>query len=151
MLHALNLLTASGSTDQFATAVYAELHPATGRVTWAHAGHLPPLVARRSGARSVVSYAERPPQPPLGWPSAGRPREEVLHLGSGDALVLVTDGVVERRGHDLDARLERLRRVVANAGQAGAVTLTERIADSIEPRPEDDCCILVLRRGGSPG
>ncbi|MGH9089027.1 MAG: GAF domain-containing SpoIIE family protein phosphatase [Acidimicrobiales bacterium] len=148
ILHALNLLTASEGGDDFATAVYSLLEPGTGKLTWSHAGHLPPLVVRRRGAGTAAGYAERPSHPPLGWPAAGKPPEGTLHLRPGDALVLVTDGVVERRGEELGSGLERLRHVVGQRGDADADELTDRIVGSIGPHREDDCCVLVLRRSG---
>lgn len=142
VLQALNLLTMGEGEDTFATAVYAVLDPGSGAVVWSSAGHLPPLLYRGGAAR----YVDRPGHPPLGWPTEGPAPESALHLGEGNALVLVTDGVVESRGGDLTAGLERLRRTVALHGELDADVLTDRIVSTIAPEPFDDCCVLVLRR-----
>lgn len=142
ILHALNLLTVGEGQDTFATAVYAVLDPGSGAVVWSSAGHLPPLLYRGGTAR----YVDRPSHPPLGWPTARPAPESTLHLGEGNSLVLVTDGVVERRGGDLAEGMEQLRQVVARYGALDVDGLTECIVATIGPDPVDDCCVLVVRR-----
>ncbi len=141
ILDALHAVT-KDMGDCFATATYAVLDPAAHVVRWASSGHLPLLGIGDDG----VGYLEHRPAPPLGCdgPSPGEQRRALPSPGSG--LVLVTDGVVEHRCLGLDDGLDALRRVVEANVAAGADKLVEHIAEELCGKPEDDCCIVVLRR-----
>jgi serine phosphatase RsbU (regulator of sigma subunit) len=88
--------------ERFATAILLVIDPATGKMTYACAGHPPPVVC--GGACTFMATA---PGPPLGaFPGAYRETESTLQ--PGQAVVLYTDGVTEaKRGHELfgDGRL----------------------------------------------
>jgi GAF domain-containing protein len=142
VLHGLGLLTLEDDPESFATAIYATLDAAEGSVVWASAGHIPPLLFGPDGAR-FLPFADFPP---LGWPSTAPPTDRVIELGQSEGLVLLTDGVVERRGADLADRLEMLRAVVARNGSEPAERLADRIFTSVGQQAEDDCCIVVLKR-----
>lgn len=141
VVDALRTLTAEDGAESFATALYAVLDPAGHTARWAAGGHLPPLVRSGGGAR----YVDRPPSPPLGCPAP--PATELdLHWERGSGVVLVTDGVVERRDAAIDDRMERLRALVAGLPQATATELTSAIADELCAGAEDDCCVVVVLR-----
>ena len=95
---------ASTRLDQLVTMVYLLIDPPEDTVQLASAGHLPPLLVGGAGARSV---AMTPADPPFG---VGRPDRHALalRLDRGDALVLITDGLVERRGEDIDEGIGRV-------------------------------------------
>ena len=138
----MDALLADTAPGLYATAVVLVLDPASGTLVAATAGHPPPLLRGPDGCRPV----ELPIGPPLG---VGQPREEsTFALRPGEALLLCTDGLVERPGTPLDERLERLREAFADAGGAvlDAVTdelLAAMLADAQRP---DDVALLVLRR-----
>jgi serine phosphatase RsbU (regulator of sigma subunit) len=71
-----------------------------------------------------------------------------LELGSGAALVIVTDGLVERRGEDIDEGVERVLDVARSAGAMSARSLLSRIVAgaSSDRIHDDDVTVLVLRR-----
>ncbi len=137
----LRLLTAHEHPDAFATVSYGLLDPVAHTAAWAVAGHIPVL---RFG-RGSASYVEGHVELPLGWPSPPS-GEHVLALGEGEGVVLVTDGVVERRSSGLDEGMAQLRDVVATHTSLGAAELTDAIVDRFCQSPEDDCCVLVLTR-----
>jgi hypothetical protein len=58
--------------DRYVTAVIAQLHLETGRLTWVSAGHPPPLVIRHARLARTLSA---PPAAPLGIPLDGPPAE----------------------------------------------------------------------------
>jgi hypothetical protein len=93
----LNDLAAHLLPDELATAVVAELDPATGRLTVANAGHLPVLLL--GGERPVLVDHGRGPA--LGMLSGAAYGAAELHLRGDDRLVLFSDGLVELRGPDL--------------------------------------------------
>jgi GAF domain-containing protein len=142
ILHGLGLLTLEDDPESFATAVYATLDPSEGSVVWASAGHISPVLFGPEGARFL------PPAdfPPLGWPATGPPTDRLIQLEPKEGIVLLTDGVVERRGEDLANRLEMVRQVVARHGSDPAESLAGRIVASAGDQAEDDCCLVVLKR-----
>ena len=88
------------------TLVYGSSIP-LGDLHWANAGHLPPLIREPSGAVRFLETGS----PPIG---VGEVEYESMTetLGSGSSLVLVTDGLVERRGESLDAGFARLAQAI---------------------------------------
>ncbi|WP_404869617.1 SpoIIE family protein phosphatase [Kitasatospora griseola] len=117
-------------------AVYAE--PARGRYCFASAGNLPPAVVRPNGEVALLPVE---PGPPLGTGQNGY-LPSIAVLPPDHTLLLFTDGLVERRGEDIDRSLERLtaRRLPAGAGP-------DRLLDAVlagAPDPaEDDIALLA--------
>ncbi|WP_123820323.1 PP2C family protein-serine/threonine phosphatase [Kitasatospora cineracea] len=133
--------------EEFVSAVLAEI-AADGAVTLLDYGHPPPLVVRADGAAQWAEPARC--APPLGLAALGPagPEAHGLRLGTGDQLLLYTDGVTETRDRtgefypllersgllsvdDPDGALEALRRDVA-AYAAGPL--------------KDDAAMMLLRR-----
>jgi GAF domain-containing protein len=144
ILHGLSLLIAEDDAESLAAACYATLEPAQGAVVWAAAGHVPPLVWSASG--DDARYLAEAQRPPLGVPSTSSPLDHALQLDPGDALVLVSDGVLERRDADFGERLGILRSLVVRHGERRAAELADLLQDVLCDAPEDDCCMLVLKR-----
>jgi serine phosphatase RsbU (regulator of sigma subunit) len=128
-------------TDMVTIAV-ALLDPATGELTYASAGHPPPLLIDAAGA---VTLTWTPVGPPLGV-TAPPPPETELSLLAGAALVLYTDGLVEERTRPLDETLAELCTMVA--GPFGsAAELCARVRDArMAGAAGDDVALLVCRR-----
>ncbi len=107
---------------------------------WCNAGHPPPLVLSDGTAR----WLEPAPDLMLGVDVGARRTTHELLLRRGDTLVLFTDGLVERRGSALGARLEELRAAVeAHAGMPDA--LAEHLLTAFAEATADDVALLVLR------
>ncbi|MGW0214555.1 SpoIIE family protein phosphatase [Micromonospora chokoriensis] len=71
-------------------------------------------------------------------------RTTVLDLPPGAALVLYTDGLVERRTELIDTGIERLATAVRSEP---AEALCDHIMTSTAPEhPDDDIALLVIRR-----
>ncbi len=125
-----------------ATVVCAVIDRAAGSVTYARAGHPPPLLYGPGG----VQWLDRIGGPPLATvPDAVR-QNHTVPLRSGDLVVLYTDGLVERRGEIIDEGLERLALVVGDVYGAPV----HQVADSIIQRvlmddPADDVVLVVKR------
>ncbi|MFP3712301.1 PP2C family protein-serine/threonine phosphatase [Puerhibacterium sp. TATVAM-FAB25] len=145
-----------GLVDQFvrrrgvglaATLVYAELDTTTGVLTYACAGHLPPLLVRHDGH---VSYLWEGRSAPLGVPALRGPRPEgVAQLAPGDVVLLYTDGVVERRDRPLRAGLDQLARVAARRETVDEGELLAHFFDA-QANQRDDACLLHVTWHGSP-
>jgi len=137
---------------QIATVLLARLDPASGRLQLVSAGHPPPVLV--DGGRAEL--VELAPGPPLCAPSAPDSfRSVTATLQPGNALVLFTDGLVERRTDSLDAGFARLLRAF---GPADADTTADEYCEvAIEAclrgtEQEDDVCLLaVVRHPGASG
>lgn len=132
----------------FVTAVFAIYDPATRRLTWAHAGHNPPLL--KDAQTGAVRVLDEPGGIPLGIMDRVDAGDHVLQLEPGQLVLLYTDGVVdERNDDDKPFGLERLTQLVADnrAGPAGLVETLSRALDAHQgvTRPEDDQTMLALR------
>jgi serine phosphatase RsbU (regulator of sigma subunit) len=134
--------------DALATIVCAELDPATGRVTWASAGHPAPIVVSHPG--HSVQLTGRP-VPPIGCSIPSGSEEEREHhftLERGARLIMFTDGLYERRRVDLDIGLAHLMILAElsvdrpHLGEACEFMLDGLLSGA----DEDDACLLVVHR-----
>jgi serine phosphatase RsbU (regulator of sigma subunit) len=112
-------------------------------LTWAQAGHPPPVLVRGAWARML-------PQPDgilLG--ASRRPyASATVQLQAGDLLLLYSDGLVERRGASVEEGMAALRAAAAGTGDAGrAVTAVLRALGG--PAQDDDTCLVALEVTGS--
>ncbi|WP_078862215.1 SpoIIE family protein phosphatase/ATP-binding protein [Streptomyces sp. NRRL F-5123] len=126
-----------------ATCLYAIYDPASGRAVMTRAGHPGPVLVRPDGS---VSTPEVPVSPPLGLGGAEPFETAELQLAEGSLLVLHTDGLVERRGHDIDFGLGLLRDALAGHPGRGPEETCRAVMDVLLPtRPADDVALLVAR------
>ena len=124
-----------------ATAQVAVLDPLLGTLSVANAGHLPPLLASQDQAEFLILSPGRP----LGAAADTGFVALDVDLRPDTAVVLYTDGLVERRRSDLDTDLARLRDVAAAMGREHllhAERLTRALAGD---ERRDDVAVLVAR------
>ncbi|MFD7729815.1 SpoIIE family protein phosphatase [Kitasatospora phosalacinea] len=162
ILRQLDTLIAEQENARPATCVLALADPARSRWTLASAGHLPPALLT-SHTTELIAV---PTGPPLGT-GVGGYEQTTMELRADHALLLYTDGLVERRGEDIDvslARLSALRLPAAGAlgsddplGSSGALgsdgplgssldSLLDATLAAIAPEDaEDDIALLVAR------
>ena len=115
------------------------------QLTYACAGHLPPLIV---GARGAARWLDGALGPPLGALDAVRYPEKQVRLGAGARVVLYTDGLVEQRGELLDDGLERLRAAVGRAAPMDVEAFCDHVLGQTARGAgaiEDDVTLLVLR------
>jgi serine phosphatase RsbU (regulator of sigma subunit) len=135
----LNDLVQHVGAEHTASVITGYFDPASRQLTWAQAGHPPPILIRGGRAAAL----ESPSGILLGAGSGGYGTANVA-LRSGDQLLLYTDGLIERRRRSLDAGLQRL--VSAVAGQSSPEEVTRaalgilRGADNL-----DDTCLVALQ------
>jgi len=79
--------------DQFVTAFYGILDPATGTLVYCNAGHSPPYLIRAQKGEDVQKLIRT--GVPLGILEDRTWEQGVVQLAPGDLLVLYTDGVTE--------------------------------------------------------
>ncbi len=126
---------------EMATAVVLQLRPETGDLSWAGAGHPPPLLTEPDGSSRLL-WA--PPGPPLGTEDAAYDEHDDA-LAPDGAIVLYTDGLVQGRRRSLDESLQGLRDTVSGRW-ASAGELRDVISRRLPGRGEDDVALLVCRR-----
>jgi anti-sigma regulatory factor (Ser/Thr protein kinase) len=126
-----------------ATLLYLVVEEDHETVTFASAGHVPPLVISREGEAEYLATA---PNPPLGVFESPQHSEKRTKLTPGSTIVLYTDGLVEERGVSIDQGLEALR-LAASQDACHPDELCRRLVDSmlaIHPA-NDDIAVLALR------
>jgi PAS domain-containing protein len=125
--------------DVMATVVCGIYEPETRTLRWARAGHLPPLLIRGGKARL---------QPALEGTLLGAEPEAsyevaTIRLKIGDALLLFTDGLVERRYEPLDHALGRLAQLASQpTGDIGA--FADSLLAGAPSDTGDDTCLLAV-------
>ncbi|GHH44363.1 PP2C family protein-serine/threonine phosphatase [Lentzea cavernae] len=128
--------------NTMATVAYAIIDTTTHRMSLAVAGHLPPVIAV-PGERS--RFAPAVIGPPVGFDlgTTGR-RSTGVDVPPGSVVVLYTDGLVERRGQDLDAGLERLRGAVGPMDpEAACIRIMATMVG--DQQATDDVALVVIR------
>jgi len=128
--------------NTMATIGYAVIDTASRQLRLALAGHLPPVVAVPD--RPAV-YAEVPLGPPVGLGLALDGRTSgTVEVPPGALIALYTDGLVERRGADLDERMDQLLSAVAPGPPE--VMCARIMATMVGHRPAtDDIALLAAR------
>jgi anti-sigma regulatory factor (Ser/Thr protein kinase) len=112
----------------------------------ARAGHPPPLIV---SAQGEVSIPELPSGLPLGVGQASFEAVE-LELPEDSVLALYTDGLVERRGDDIDAGMHRLGTLLAQPDRS-LEELCSAVLDTLPARALPDDATLLLARTRSLG
>jgi PAS domain S-box-containing protein len=130
--------------DRVATCLVAEIDPVAGTVTLASAGHLPPLLLRRGLG---TQFAALPGDPPLGA-GVGTYRSTTLRLPPGSVLLLFTDGLVERRGEDIEDSLEALAALDLEPDTPLEQLLDTALSRLAVSPAEDDVALLAARLRG---
>jgi serine phosphatase RsbU (regulator of sigma subunit) len=133
-----------GDSVQIATVLLARLDPTDGTLDVGSAGHLPPILLRNDGATLLDTL----PRPALG---TGVITETVdllrTILDPGAALLLFTDGLVERRDEPLDAGFQRLLAAPFETGAGVDALCRLAVEVGLAGAPSrDDVCVLAVRR-----
>ncbi|MFF9072966.1 SpoIIE family protein phosphatase [Streptomyces sp. NPDC014872] len=130
-----------GAEVSGATCLYAIYDAVSGNCSVARAGHPGPALVLPDG---TVEFPEGPAGLPLGI--GGMPFEATeFHVPEGGRLVLFTDGLVERRGRDIDAGLELLRDALASRDRTPEETCDDVLEAMLPDPPTDDVALLVAR------
>jgi serine phosphatase RsbU (regulator of sigma subunit) len=145
LLSRLDATAAGLHVDALATGVLGSIAPTgtTWTFTWSNAGHLPPLVLRADGE---VTLLEGAGGLMLGVDGSVARDDDTIGLGTGDTVVLYTDGLVETRSSSLTSGLTRLRRHAAGrASLAPDALIASLLDDMVTGDPTDDTALLAVR------
>jgi len=147
LMHANRQLCNKG-LGGFVTAFLGIYEPGRRRLTYANAGHPPPLL-RRSLDTPIVAL-DKVGTYPLGIEHSETFKEAAVQLEAGDTLLLYTDGVTEARDeHDDLFGDHRLRRVFQDAWEEPA-EIIERLRTAVRAherfqQARDDQTLVAVR------
>lgn len=137
----LDSVIAQDESARPATCLLAVADPNRGRWTLASAGHLPPALFVAGRPTTLV---QTPIGPPLGT-GVGGYEQITVDLLPDQILLLYTDGLVERRGEDIDVSLARLASL-AVPPTGGLEKLLQLVLRSLaSASSDDDIAVLAAR------
>ncbi len=145
LLAELNGFTRHASQGRFATMAVAVFDNTAGTLTYACAGHPPPLLRRvETGAVLRLDDGHGPVLGPLPAAAYG---EGTTRIQPGDTLMMYTDGLVERRGMGLDDGIDRAVRMFADwTADRDLEGASLNLREALAPRPRaDDVCMIAVR------
>jgi serine phosphatase RsbU (regulator of sigma subunit) len=126
----------------FATVIAATYHPRDRVLTYACAGHPPPLVLGSQPLHAVTVSAA----PPIGVGMLTGTRQTTVAVPGGARICFHTDGVTEARvGGELYGA-DRLERTLGELGEhATASDVLARVTEQTDARPDDmAACVLNI-------
>jgi PAS domain S-box-containing protein len=128
--------------EHMATLVLAVFDPVGGELTWVNAGHPSPLLLSADGVATLLEGGRSVPLGVLPFPGY---TVATTTIEPGGALVLYTDGLIERRGEHLDEGMELLLRAAAH-GPLDPEALCDRLLAAAAPTgaTSDDIALLAL-------
>jgi PAS domain S-box-containing protein len=128
--------------EHMATLVLAVFDPVDATLSWVNAGHPSPLVLGADGSAHLLEGGRSVPLGVLPFPGY---QPATATLEPGGAIVLYTDGLIERRGEHLDEGLQLILRAAAD-GPLDADAICERLLATALPTgaSTDDVALLAL-------
>ena len=140
------LLFETTSADRFATVFYGVYDAATRTLTYANAGHYPPMLVRGAECIRLNSLT-----PPVGILSILPALEDRVELQSGDWLLIFSDGIPEaanERGEELGD--ETLLHILSRVSRGTAAEACEVIVNEVrnhlrEQRQPDDITLIAVK------
>ncbi|MGW0662778.1 SpoIIE family protein phosphatase [Streptodolium elevatio] len=142
ILQRMDTLLTSLSGERPATLLLGAADPTNRVCAFANAGHLPPAFIAPDGSVSLVRLPEAPP---IGVGVAGPYSTVVVRWPEDHTLLLYTDGLVERRGVDIDHSLDQLAGLRLTPGASPETLIDEIVSALAQPSPDDDTAVLLAR------
>ncbi len=132
----------------FATVTVALYDAASGRFTYASAGHPPPLVTGGAGRFEAVTACSAPP---LGIDEPTGSRQTTFTLTAGSRACLHTDGVVEARVNGRLLGVDWLEHALASLPpDAGAEQLLDAVGEVADEVPDDMAACVITAAVDAP-
>jgi len=137
--------------NRFVTLIYAVLSPATRTLTFANAGHLPPVFVDSDGARILEAHAGRP----LGLMESEFSEHEI-EMTLGSRVLLYSDGITEANDSSLEQYgTDRILHLASDQTTTVHSILTDVARFSFGNPPADDMTVVMMTRqaraGKAPG
>jgi serine phosphatase RsbU (regulator of sigma subunit) len=142
------LLHAESSRSMFVTLFYALLNPTNGEITYASAGHDPPLLYSAASGQLTELW---PTGMALGVIADASFEQRTVHLDPGDLIVFYTDGLTDAiDAQECEFGMERVQRVILDHQSAPAADIVAALERAIDDfagptDPFDDIAIMVAK------
>ncbi len=133
--------------ERFVTAFYGVLDARAHLLTYANAGHNPPLLLRQNGAQEMLSEGGLL----LGAFPGALYHEQRINLNSGDVLVLYTDGVSEAENtQGVQFGVERIAEISRKAADRGSQAVLDNLLKAVRKHVgkaglQDDLTLMVIK------
>jgi len=138
----LNRLALHWPTSLTATVIASRFDPADRTLTWAQAGHLPPVLIRDGKAATL----DAPEGVLLGADETPEFGVETTALDRGDLLLLYTDGLIERRERGLQDGLDMLVHAASTVERRDPESVLDHVLGAFgAPNPNDDTCVVAIQ------
>jgi serine phosphatase RsbU (regulator of sigma subunit) len=131
--------------EHFATVIAASYDERTGMLTYASAGHPPPLTPRIPGPEVLGGYSS----PPLGWGVPTGQRQTVLGLCHGSTVCFFSDGLTEARTQGNLLNRDGLRRLLDELGDQPDATALLSAVRRRTSMISDDMAACIIRPAAS--
>lgn len=144
-LEALDVYARSVEGAESTTCVTTFIGWDSHTITYSRAGHPPPALEHPDG---TVTFLDGATDPPLAARPVQVARPQVrIPFVEDSALVLYTDGLIERRTEGIDTGLERLADSLAHHREQDPETLADALLGDLLPASgnTDDTALIVLR------
>lgn len=140
ILEQLDQMVEKSRFDRAATCLLAIVDRVHGVCEVSSAGHLPPVLMDPGRRTRILDV---PVGPPLGTGLGGY-ESVTLPCPPGTVLFMYTDGLVERRGEDIDESVARLTSLTLPAS-GRLEDLLDDVLERFGPDAEDDIAVLASR------
>jgi PAS domain S-box-containing protein len=132
------------------TVFCAIIDPAAATIRYSSAGHLPAVLVHCDGA--APELLDRATAVPLAVLASEARSEATALLRPGSALLLYTDGLIERRGERLDVSIGKATELVQRHLDGTPDELADRIMAAMRPAGgfDDDVAVLTYRQPPGP-
>ena len=130
----------SADPDEFATVAVGIYEAASGTLTYATAGHPPPIVLGAGDFAPIIDCASVP----LGWGVPTGRRQTTLSLPTGAIACFYSDGLVEARSRGELLGRDRVVETLAQLGPSPqAALLLQRLHEMADEAPDDMAACLI--------
>jgi sigma-B regulation protein RsbU (phosphoserine phosphatase) len=123
------------------------LDPITGVVTYANAGHNPPIIVRTDGSHELLEGGG----PVLGVRPSVEFQQYAARMNKGDIIAVYSDGVTEAATpDDQEFEIENLAKTLAAHSSESARTMIDEVNKALTAwtggaPPADDITLIVAR------
>lgn len=139
-LEGLDLFAATIDGAFCATIVCALVDSRERVVAYSRAGHPPPLIMAAAG----TTWLDQAGGVPLLVDPSQRRNNATHHLHDDDVIIMYTDGLIERRGENLEAGLERLASAARMLYGSNVHQLADGLLRHLQPENTRDDMVLVV-------
>lgn len=141
------ITSANCPRNRFISFFLCVLDPATGSLTYANAGHNPPIILRTDGSHELLEGGG----PPLGIMGTFEYQQYTAQMHKGDIFALYSDGVTEAATpEDEEFETENLAKTLAAHSTESARIMIEQVNKALTAwtqgaPPADDITLIVAR------